>query len=421
MTQDIDVLIVGAGPVGMTLALALAAGGRRALLLDRRPRGAWRDDPRALALSHGTRQLLETLGAWNAAAGTPIHDIHVSQRGGFGRTRITREEMAVDALGYVMRYRDLAAALDARLPAAALIDGAELATLQVDNDAAVVTIRRPGKEGSPGATAATGQTGEGKTTQTGSAMPTGRAAKTGEATAMQTIRARLVVHADGTPADAADVTLRDYRQHAVLAEVRPRPAHDRRAWERFTADGPLALLPLGEDYSVVFTVPPAKADALMAMDDAAFLAALQHQFGSRVAFTATSPRARYPLALRLRRQLVARRQVWIGNAAQTLHPVSGQGFNLGIRDAWELAQALLADPAGQPNDPGDAATLERYARGRRLDRCGSAAFTDGIVRAFSNDFPPLAIARGLGLFALDLCPPARRFVAGRMIWGARGW
>lgn len=377
---DTDVLIVGAGPVGMTLALALAAGGKRALLLDRRPRGAFRDDPRALALAHGTRQLLETLGAWNAAAGTAIHDIHVSQRGGFGRTQITREELAVDALGYVMRYRDLAAALDARLPGDVLLDRAELAAPQVGSDAVTATIRRAGQE--------------------------------------MTIRARLVVHAEGTPAADADVAVSDYRQHAVLAEVRPQPAHRHRAWERFTADGPLALLPLGDDYSVVFTVPPEKADALMAMGDAAFLAALQRQFGPRVTFTASSPRARYPLALRLRRQLTAPRQVWIGNTAQTLHPVSGQGFNLGIRDAWELARALLAPPA---DDAGDAALLAGYARGRTLDRCGSVAFTDGIVRAFSNDFPPLRVARGLGLFALDLCPPARRFVAGRMIWGARAW
>ncbi|MBI2308952.1 MAG: FAD-dependent monooxygenase [Rhodocyclales bacterium] len=377
---DTDVLIVGAGPVGMTLALALAAGdGLRVTLLDRRPRGAYANDPRALALAHGTRQLLAALGAWNAAAGTAIHDIHVSQRGGFGRTQITREEMAVEALGYVMRYRDLAAALDARLPGDALLDRAELRALQVGGAAATATIRRDGAE--------------------------------------VTLRARLVVHAEGTPAADADVTVSDYRQHAVLAEVRPQPAHGHRAWERFTPDGPLALLPLGDDYSVVFTVPPEKADALLAMDDTAFLAALQRQFGPRVAFTATSPRARYPLALRLRRQLTAPRQVWIGNTAQTLHPVSGQGFNLGIRDAWELAQALLAGPA----DAGDAALLARYARGRQFDRRGSVAFTDGIVRAFSNDIAPLRMARGLGLLALDLCPPARRFVAGRMIWGARAW
>lgn len=377
---DTDILIVGAGPVGMALALALADAQQRVLLLDRRPRGAHRDDPRALALSHGTRQLLATLGAWNTAAGTPIDEIHVSQRGGFGRTLLTCAEQEVEALGYVMRYRDLAATLDARLGADAVIDHCELLSLAAGSDFASVRIRRNGDE--------------------------------------QCIRARLVVHAEGTPSADAQITVHDYRQHAVLAEVRPQAAHGRRAWERFTADGPLALLPLGEDYSVVFTVPPAKADALMAMGDTDFLAALQRQFGEHVRFVAASPRARYPLALRLRRQLHGPRQVWIGNTAQTLHPVSGQGFNLGIRDAWELARILLTHP---DDDPGNEARLARYARGRQLDRIGSVAFTDGIVRAFSNDFAPLRVARGLGLLALDLCPPARRFVAGRMIWGARAW
>lgn len=379
-TVDTDILVIGAGPVGMTLALALAEGERRVLMLDSRPRGSHAGDPRALALSHGTRQLLERLGAWNAAAGTAIHDIHVSQRGGFGRTQITREEMAVEALGYVMRYRDLAAALDARLGNGILIDGARLQTLQVDTDMVTAQIHRDGQQ--------------------------------------LKINARLVVHAEGTPGADPEVTVRDYRQHAVLAEVRPQAAHGHRAWERFTADGPLALLPLGEDYSVVFTVPPEKASLLMSMDDDAFIEALQRQFGRQLRFTNTSARTCYPLALRLRRQLCRPREVWIGNAAQTLHPVSGQGFNLGIRDAWELAQTVLDDAAG---DPGQEALLKRHERGRRIDRLGSASFTDGIVRAFSNDLGPLSIARGLGLMALDLCPPARRFVAARMIWGARAW
>lgn len=377
---ETDILIVGAGPVGMTLALGLRERGTalRVLLLDARARGSYRSDPRALALSHGTRQLLEPFGAWNDKAGTAIHDIHISQSGGFGRTQITREEQGVPALGYVMRYRDLAAALDARLAQEAVLDDATIIATRHDRDGIAVTVKRSDGE--------------------------------------LTIRTRLLVHAEGTPGNGPDIRYSDYHQHAVLAEVRPAPAHGHRAWERFTPDGPLALLPLGDDYSVVFTVPPDRADALMAMDDREFLAALQAQFGSRLSFTATGPRARYPLALRLRRELCDLREVWIGNTAQTLHPVSGQGFNLGIRDAVELANLLLAG-----DDPGDLALLERYARGRRADRAGSVAFTDGIVRLFSNDIAPLRAARGLGLLALDLCPPARKFVAGRMIWGARGF
>lgn len=380
-TIDTDILIIGAGPVGMTLALALANGQTplRVLLVDSRPRGSFSTDPRALALSHGTRQMLESLQAWNAAAGTPIHDIHVSQSGGFGRALMTREEQGIEALGYVMRYRDLAAALDARLAADSILDACELESLVIQEDAATASLQRAGEK--------------------------------------LEIRTRLVVHAEGTPGDTAGIKVSDYHQHAVLAEVRPEPAHQHRAWERFTPDGPLALLPLGKDYSVVFTVPPEKSDALMAMDDTAFLAALQHQFGTRLRFTAASPRARYPLALRLRQKLFEHREVWIGNAAQTLHPVSGQGFNLGIRDAWELAAALLTCNG----DPGAIDLLENHARGRGLDRWGSATFTDGIVRTFSNNLAPLRVARGLGLLALDLSPMARKFVAGRMIWGARAW
>ena len=349
-------------------------------LLDARKRGSHAGDPRALALSHGTRQLLEPLNAWNAAAGTPIHDIHVSQSGGFGRTVITREEQGVPALGYVMRYGDLAAALAARIEDDQVLDECSLHGIELRRDHVIATVER--------------------------------------GTDTHRIRAGLVVHAEGTPADSADVCVADYRQHAVLAEVRPQPAHGNRAWERFTPDGPLALLPIGNDYSVVFTVPPHKADALMAMSDPAFLDALQRQFGNRLKFTATSPRARFPLALRLRRELVAEREVWIGNAAQTLHPVSGQGFNLGIRDAWELASQLVNRDADML---GSVAELDRYGAGRQLDRFGSALFTDGIVRSFSNNLLPLKLARGLGLIALDACKPARKFVAGRMIWGARNW
>ncbi len=379
---DTDILVLGAGPVGMTLALALADSGQRIHLLDRRPRGAWADDPRGLALSHGCRQLLERLDAWNAAAGTLIKEIHVSQRGGFGRTMINASDYGTPALGYVMRYHVLAAALDARVPATQWLEPGQVATIATNDDGALVTITR------------------------------------GDVT--QQITAKLVVHAEGTPQNDPDVSVSDYGQHAVIAEVRPATPHGNRAWERFTPDGPLALLPIGEDYSVVFTVPPAKAARLLALGDDEFLAALRTQFGTRLDFVRTGPRAAYPLALRVRRHLTQPRQVWIGNAAQALHPVSGQGFNLGLRDAWELAEKLLDGLEQQP-DAGHPTALAAYARGRQTDRRGSMAFTDGIVRLFSNDIPPLRLARGLGLLALDLAPPLRHFVAKRMIWGARAW
>ncbi len=377
---ETDILIIGAGPVGMTLALALADSPLRVQLIDRQPRGAWIKDPRALALSHGSRQLLERIKAWNASAATPIREIHISQRNGFGRSLIEADDYAIPALGYVIRYRDLADALDSGLDAMQLTPSCTVEKIETDAEHAMVTMSHQGNT--------------------------------------QRIRARLVIHAEGTPPDDPGVSVRDYGQHAIVCEVSPATPHQNRAWERFTPDGPLALLPIGPDYAVVFTVPPTKAERILALNDDDFLATLNGQFGSRLKLVATTPRASFPLALRLRRQLVQPRQVWLGNTAQTLHPVSGQGFNLGLRDAWELAETLLEHGV---EDPGKAQPLATYARSRQPDRLGSAVFTDGIVRLFSNDLPPLKALRGLGLLAMDLAPPLRHFIARRMIWGARAW
>lgn len=374
--EQTDILIVGAGPVGMTLHLALAAGGQQSLLIDRRPPAALQADPRALALSHGARELLEQIDGWPTRAATPIETIHVSQKAGFGRTLIDRTDYQLPALGYVVRYRDLAAALAARLTVGALLAETEILDTTPDDSGVTVALRQAGT--------------------------------------LRRIRCKLLVHAEGTPADDPEVKVSDYAQHAVICEVTPTPGHGRRAWERFTPDGPLALLPLGDEYSIVFTLPPAKADAVMALDDEAFVAALASQFGRSMRFSKPGKRSRFPLALRLRTSLHRGREVWIGNTAQTLHPVSGQGFNLGLRDAWQLAEILLKDGVDRSN-------LAAYAASRRLDRDGGAFFTDKVVKAFSNDCTPLRLARGLGLLALDVFPPARHFVAKRMIWGARAW
>jgi len=374
--EHIDILIIGAGPVGMTLNLALAAGGQKSLLVDRRPQQSPQNDPRALALSYGARQLLEQINAWPAHAATPIETIHISQKDGFGRTLIDRTEHALPALGYVVRYRDLATALAAQLSADARLDAVEILDITSTEEHLTISLRHAG--------------------------------------ALRRLQTKLLIHAEGTQEDDPAVKVSDYHQHAVIVEITPQPGHQNRAWERFTPDGPLALLPLGNEYSVVFTLPPAKADAVMAMDDTAFTAALQSQFGTRMSFANPGPRSRFPLFLRMREKLVQGNEVWIGNTAQTLHPVSGQGFNLGIRDAWQLAEILLKNGV-------DHSSLAAYAASRRLDRQGSAFFTDQIVRAFSNDFGPLKLVRGLGLLALDICPPARNFVAKRMIWGARAW
>ena len=376
--RRVDIAIIGAGPVGMALARALEGSGLNVVLIDRRPRGSWAEDPRALAIAHGSRQLLGQLDAWAASDATAIREIHVSQQGGFGQTRLHADDYRLPALGYVMRYRDLAGRLDLGLADTIFLCPASVDRIEADPETVRLHL-----------------THRGTPTQ---------------------LDARLVVHAEGTPSDTSEFWTHDYRQQAIIAEVRPAADHQLRAWERFTPEGPLALLPLERSLAVVLTAPAEQATQLLALDDAGFLDTLRQRVGQGIDFVSTGPRAAFPLGLRLRKTLVRDRQVWIGNTAQTLHPVTGQGFNLGLRDAWELADTLW-DHARQ--DPGAPATLRHYAGKRQRDRLAVTAMTDGFVRLFSNDIPPLRALRGLGLLALDLAPPLRHLIARQMIWGAR--
>jgi 2-octaprenyl-6-methoxyphenol hydroxylase len=345
----------------MALALGLHQRGVQARIVDARSRGAAKGDARILALAHGSRLILENLGVWRDIPHTPITTIHVSHAGGLGRTLLRASEEQVPALGYVLSAGDLAAALDTAV-AAAGIDYAD-------------QTPAPTESHSP-----------------------------------------LIVHAEGRIDDTSDIQTRDYGQHAVICMAQGAAPHGHIAWERFTPAGPVALLPCQDEYAVVLTCPAADSERVAALDDATFLALLQRRFGPRVKLAGVGPRLVYPLGLRLRKQPVQGREVWIGNAAQTLHPVAGQGFNLALRDIIELADTLTDAP-----DPGDPLLLARYANGRRLDRAATVGFTDGLVRLFSNDFAPLRHLRGAGLLALDLFPPARHFLARRMMFGARGY
>jgi 2-octaprenyl-6-methoxyphenol hydroxylase len=354
------VTIVGGGPAGMAIALALHRNGVASGIVDARQRGAASADKRILALSHGARQILEWLGVWAAIPHTAITTIHISHQGGLGRTKLTAADEGVPALGYVLSAGDLAASLDAALA-------------QTD-----IRFREHTRiESQPD-------------------VP-------------------LTIWAEGAVDDAAAI-VRDYGQHAVICTATADEPHAGRAWERFTPEGPVAALPWGKDYAVVMTCAAHEANDVAALDDATFLAKLQARFGGRVRYTSVGERFVFPLGLRYRKSAVAVRQVWIGNAAQTLHPVAGQGFNLALRDIFELARTL-ADAA----DPGAPELLERYDATRRLDRYAAMTFTDTLVHLFSNDNFLLRHARGAGLFALDLFPPARHFVARRMMFGARGW
>jgi 2-octaprenyl-6-methoxyphenol hydroxylase len=231
------------------------------------------------------------------------------------------------------------------------------------------------------------------------------------------LRTRLLVLADGGTNRAAQ-HVREYRQQAIVADVTAERSRRGVAWERFTPEGPLALLPHGDHYALVWSVRPATGAALLGLSDPDFLARLRKAFGGRLGdFRTVGPRSAFPLSLRRGSYDPAPRIVAVGNAAQTLHPVAGQGFNLGLRDAWELAQMLL--DVGR-SEIGTRRFIARYLRQRNVDRYAGIRATDFFVRIFSNSLPPLAAARGAGLALLDALPPVRNFLARRMIFGARG-
>ena len=366
---DVDVVIAGGGPVGCALALALSGS---AVSVARITDAADVAD-RPIALSYGSRLILERLAAWSPAASTAIRTIHVSQQG-FGRTVMRCADYGLPALGYVTSYSELVARLAARTPA---ISG-NLRSWEHSGGGIVLRLAAPGSEAR--------------------------------------MRARLLVLADGgLNRDAGRVT--DYRQRAVVAEIAAEHASAGTAWERFTAEGPLALLPFGDRYALVWSTSPATAQELQGLPDPEFLARLRRAFGARLGdFRSTGPRSTFPLSLRRSAVRVSPRVLAIGNAAQTLHPVAGQGLNLGLRDAWELARMLLDSAKDEVGAP---VFVAGYARSRGFDRHAGIGFTDFLVRMFSNSVAPLALARGAGLAMLDMLPPARHFLARRMIFGAR--
>ena len=383
-----DVVIVGAGPVGATFALGLADSGVDLLALDAREKGAIARGDRSLALSHGARLIFERLGLWpevatEPGAVTPITAIDISQRGGFGLTRLDASEQGLPALGYVVSYRVLQAALDRALARSGI---------RIEHG---VSVRKVG------------------------ATPAYAAVEAERDGVACEWLCRLAAVADGGGELVAGVTQRrhDYAQVALIANVWMREAHQGLAFERFTPEGPMALLPERDHYALVWTATPQHADALLLLPDAEFLAALQQSFGSRVTgFARVADRRVFPLALEFASRVTGERVALLGNAAQALHPVAGQGFNLGVRDAYELAQELLATPR---EEIGSRDRLARYARHRRIDRSGGIAFTHGLLGVFGNDTALLRWPRGLALTLLDALPAAKRAFIRAMLFGIR--
>lgn len=390
---DYDIAIVGAGPVGLALAGWLArrsATSRLSIaLIDARTPDAVANDPRALALSHGSRVMLQELSF--PGDSTPIRHIHVSQRGHFGRTLIEHDEHELPELGYVVRYGSLVGALADAVRATKVDWLTNTSALTPTQDADGVTLPL--------------QTAEGE----------------------RPIRVKVLVNAEGgffqqqgPQRDESTENARrsrDYGQTAIVGTVSVSDPRPNIAWERFTSEGPIALLPCGgqryADYSLVWCGSPDEAARRMALDDDAFLAELGAAFSSRMGrFTRIAGRAAFPLGLTALHTLIDRRMVAIGNAAQTLHPVAGQGLNIGLRDARALTDALSIDGA-RP------LALVHFAQRRALDRRLTIGATDTLARLFTVDFPPLAAVRGLALTALEFLPPVKTALARQMMFGQR--
>ncbi|HCK81378.1 MAG TPA: 2-octaprenyl-6-methoxyphenyl hydroxylase [Candidatus Competibacter sp.] len=385
---DYDLLIVGGGMVGASLACALAGQNLRIGLIEAAPFTVSAHpsyDDRTIALAQGTRRIFQTLGLWETLEPTaaPIRKIHISERGGIGFAHLDCREEGVDALGYVAEARLIGAALLAKLPTLSgveLLCPARLEQIAVEPAAARATVRW----------------GDERTVE---------------------LSARLVVAADGARSPVREQlgipALRwEYGQQAVIANVTPTLPHRQVAYERFTEDGPVALLPMADNRcAVVCTVHEPDVAAVLALDDAGFIALLHHRFGDRLGpFSRVGGRQAYPLFLLKSREHARTRVALIGNAAHTLHPIAGQGFNLGIRDVAALAE-IIADGRRDGRDIGDLAVLNRYADWRRWDQRQTIAFTDALTRLFVNPLSPVRAARNLGLLAFDFCPPLKHWFA----------
>lgn len=387
--EHYDIVIAGGGMIGTSLALALAPLGLRVAVVEAVARQAEAQpsfDDRSTALSRSTQRMFEAMGLWKqiVAASTPIKSIHVSDQGRFGFSHIDAEEQGVEALGYVVINRVLGSVLQSallQLDGVDVICPARIVDLQLAPDAARAVIEHSDDR-------------------------------------RQSVSCDLLVAADG-----ADSAVREmmgisaqkshYGQRAVIGNLLAEKRLEHRAFERFTAQGPLAVLPVADDRAgFIWTVSEHDAERVLALDDDAFLRELQEEFGYRLgSFSRAGKRASYSLTLSKTVRLTATRSVLVGNAAHGLHPVSAQGFNLGMRDVAALCDCIV-DSRSQSDqsdtfDAGNEQLLQRYANWRRSDQKKLVRFTDGLVRLFGSSRAPLKALRNIGMLGFDLIPGVR--------------
>ncbi|MEN8820415.1 MAG: 2-octaprenyl-6-methoxyphenyl hydroxylase [Abyssibacter sp.] len=387
VADSYDVIIAGGGMVGASLAVALADLPLRVAMVEPIELGSDAQpsfDERTIALNAASQAIFETLGVWPdmAAEAAAMRSIHISDQGRFGVTRMHAEDYGLEALGQVVPTRTVGRALFTRIEASERIDflcPARVQALSTDNAEQVQVALDDGRQ----------------------------------------LVARLLVGADGGRSQVRqclgiDAAIDDYQAKAIVSSVASAKPMEGRAFERFTASGPIALLPGPQHRTVVvWSQPSARADALLALDEEAFLAELNAGFGRRLgALSALGRRQAYPLYRVLAQRIVGPRAVLIGNAANHLHPVAGQGFNLGLRDAATLAD-MLADAVAAGQDIGSGQRLSAYAQRRQADRQATAGMTHGLIRVFSNHTPVLRTGRNLGLLMTDLLPGLKRRMAVR--------
>lgn len=381
--QTFDLIIVGGGLAGNCLALALKDTGLNCAIIEACTNEQLKNSPagdRALALAAGTVAVLEQLNIWQGceSAANPIKNIHISDRGHFGKTRLSAEKENVNALGYVIAARDIETHVADLVSQTNIthIAPAKVTGLQAYESHIEVTIEKDGEK--------------------------------------QTLSASLLVGADGGQSSIRQLlgiaqNITDYQQTALVTTVASTLPHHNTAYERFTDSGPLALLPLsGKQSAVVWTRKTEAAKTLIQSDEADFLTELQACFGYRLGkLSLAAPRRAFPLSLIRAEKMTGDRAVIIGNAVHQLHPVAGQGFNLGLRDVIELAERIKH----HDGDLGDAQFLNDYAKTRQKDHDVVIGFTNNVVKIFSNDWLALAAVRNVGLALLDHIPPAKSLLS----------
>lgn len=383
-SSNCDILIQGGGPVGLACAAWTLQKfpDAKIILLDRNPINdddLANADSRGIALSHGSKLLLDTINAWPKES-AQIHRVHVSQAGRFGRALMTREELNQDALGHIIRYRDIHITLRQALRA-------------IQAKCSNFVWRHIDQEAEE-----------------------------------NNIHAKCIVHAEGGLFKKQDwvESGRDYGQSALVGLVEVENAAPHHAWERFTAEGPLAVLPshYGPNIlNLVWCGSPESSGHRLQLSDADFLNELGKEFGSRIGrFLKIQDRRLYELGLNYRKEITKDNEVWIGNAAQTLHPVAGQGLNLGLRDAFLLAEKLVGVFSGSAEDQSPVNiqnALQSYAQSRKIDRTTTIGLTDFMARVFTSNLAPVVVARGLALSALQWLPPVKTALARQMMFGRR--